>query len=339
MTVRGAVFSVLALLLAISAINSGNNLLILILSSLIAALLVSVLASNVGLRRLHVSLQLPTRIYAGQKAVFLLRLRNLKRLLPSFAVRLRSRHRMGGTRTETELFEEAHFPYLKPLGSLELQVETAFQERGLYAMEGFEVLTGFPFGFLIRRRHLEARGTIVVYPRLLEIEDLLRRHPGLTGTTSPHRPGRGGEVHTIREYRSGDRRHAVHWKATARTGRLMVKEFLAEEEPPHGLVLCREIRGHSELPAFESAVSAVATISHFLWNARERFNFRSDEFSGTVEEREQYRELMCYLASVKSSREETRGLAGKEPGEILFDALRPWGEPRRPGRRVSLGQA
>ena len=328
LTARGIVFLLVVLLLGVSTIDSGNNLLILVLSTLVAALLVSGFGSNLGLQNLHVSLQLPSRIHAGQKAVFLLTLRNLKRWVPSFGIRLRNRRCEEVGEEATDFFgQEQHFPYLAAGGSLELQMETIFGERGAYSLEGFEVTTSFPFGFLVRRRHLEARGMIVVYPRLLETENLLRRHPLLRGTTARFRPGQGREVYTIRDYRSGDRSQSVHWKATARTGRLMVKEFLAEEAPPHRLYLFREIRSCEDGTGFESAVSAVATIVRHLWKCRQRAQVSSTEFSCEVGDQKDYLEVMRYLALV-------RPLAGADPvlprnvqpGQVFFSAACPWGE-------------
>ena len=150
LTARGIVFLLVVLLLGVSTIDSGNNLLILVLSTLVAALLVSGFGSNLGLQNLHVSLQLPSRIHAGQKAVFLLTLRNLKRWVPSFGIRLRNRRCEEVGEEATDFFgQEQHFPYLAAGGSLELQMETIFGERGAYSLEGFEVTTSFPFGFLV----------------------------------------------------------------------------------------------------------------------------------------------------------------------------------------------
>lgn len=328
LTARGVVFLLVVLLLAASSINTGNNLLILVLSTLVAALLVSGFGSNLGLQNLHVSLQLPSRIHAGQKAVFLLTLRNLKRWVPSFGIRLRNRRSEEVGQESTDFFgKEQHFPHLAAGSSLELQMETVFEERGAYSLEGFEVATSFPFGFLQRRRHLQARGVIVVYPRLLEMENLLRRHPLLRGTAARFRPGQGREVYTIRDYRSGDRSQSVHWKATARTGRLMVKEFLAEEEPPHRLHLFREIGSCEGETSFESAVSAVATIVHHLWERRQRVQVSSAEFGCEVGEQKDYLEIMRYLALVRPLAGETPAFPRNlEPGQVVFSSACPWGE-------------
>ena len=56
-TRRGALFVLIIMVLAFSALNTGNNLLILILATLMAALIVSGIVANLVLHNLQVSLK------------------------------------------------------------------------------------------------------------------------------------------------------------------------------------------------------------------------------------------------------------------------------------------
>jgi uncharacterized protein (DUF58 family) len=46
-----------------------------------------------------------------------------------------------------------------------------------------------------------------------------------TGLARQQRPGTGQELHHLREYRQGDPRHTIDWKATARTGDLVTRVY------------------------------------------------------------------------------------------------------------------
>lgn len=56
------------------------------------------------------------------------------------------------------------------------------------------------------------------------------------------KPGGGfAENHEMRQYRPGDSMNQVHWKLTAKTGKLMVRE--AMEPVRHRLLLTMEVQG------------------------------------------------------------------------------------------------
>lgn len=145
----GALFILITLIIAFSTFNTGNNLLILILSVLLASLIVSGLVSNLVLQGLKIALTIPNSIHARQKAVFFLSLGNLKRFVPSFALKLKGRNKDGSDySTETDFFvQEKYFPYLQAGERWRVKLSCEFSRRGRYSVDGFEVTTTFPFGF------------------------------------------------------------------------------------------------------------------------------------------------------------------------------------------------
>ncbi len=84
----GVLYMVGVVLVAIAALNTGNNLLYIIVATLLAAILVSGIASAVVLRALELDIRLPEHVFAGQTIAGKVLLRNLRRYLPSFSVRL-----------------------------------------------------------------------------------------------------------------------------------------------------------------------------------------------------------------------------------------------------------
>ncbi len=302
-TARGALFLFLLVLIAASTLNTGNNLLVLVLSYLMAALLVSGMVSNLVLHGLRVTLNLPETIHAGQKAFSLLTLHNEKKYLPSFALSLRGK----GEAVEgaTDFFsQEKHFPFLRAGSFHTARLEARFHRRGVYPVSGFEVRTKFPFGFFFRGREVPAEGKITVYPLLLDVRSFLRRFPYLQGPEVYNQRGAGTGLYNIRDYQRGDDSRHIHWKSTAKLSRLMVKEFIEERDDAFQVVLSTHLpeRTTRALQAFENALSLVASLVLHYRNRTIPFSFYSGEFEIELNgRRENYESLMEYLAWVQPS--------------------------------------
>ena len=99
--------------------------------------------------------------------------------------------------------------------------------RGRYRFEETRVLLEDPFGLASAELKLGSTGALLVYPRLVELDDLF------TETGSQRQEGRrlllrrasGFDLHSVREWAEGESLRMVHWPATAHRARLMVKEL------------------------------------------------------------------------------------------------------------------
>lgn len=103
--------------------------------------------------------------------------------------------------------------------------------RGRYAVDEAAAVVEDPFGLERARVALPAQGALLVLPRIVELDVLFsesgpRAHDGRRLLL--RRPS-GFDVHSVREYEQGESLRTVHWKTTARRGRLMVKEL--QDEP------------------------------------------------------------------------------------------------------------
>ena len=76
------------IIVALAALNTGNNLLFLILASLIAIILMSGILSTITLTGVGMRLDLPEHIFAGQPVRAQVELHNEKLTLPSFSLRV-----------------------------------------------------------------------------------------------------------------------------------------------------------------------------------------------------------------------------------------------------------
>jgi len=103
--------------------------------------------------------------------------------------------------------------------------------RGRYGVDEAAVVVEDPFGLERARVPLTPQGAFLVLPRLVELDVLFSE----SGTHSHDgrrlllRRASGFDVHSVREYEEGESLRKVHWKTTARRGRLMVKEL--QDEP------------------------------------------------------------------------------------------------------------
>jgi len=211
----GALYIVITLLLGFSAVNTGNNLLFLVVSGLLAFMSVTGLTGMLNIKRLTPELLPPEELFAGVPATFRLRVRNAKRYLPAFLVRLEC---IGGPGVT--------IPLVPRSGAAEGNVTLTFPRRGWAAVDAITVSSPFPVNFFTRwwTFHLEER--FVVFPHLgrgpATGDGRERQHPGSTTRLSR---GLEGELERISDYSGAEPLRMIHWKLSARSDELLVKEF------------------------------------------------------------------------------------------------------------------
>jgi uncharacterized protein (DUF58 family) len=282
MTGGGLVVLGLCIVVGLAAYNTGNNLLFLVFSVLTSTLFVAWSAGRASLRDLTVAARFPDHIFAGEPAQVLVSLRNPKRLLPSFSILVEARHQLPAEdETRRRLLRRlpraryakralAHFTHVPRRARAEQRVEQVFPQRGHVFVTGFELSTRFPFGFFRLRRRLRARNVdLIIYPRLEPAGDELHLLPMNAGRLLSARRGAGHDLHSLREYQPQDDVRHIDWKATARAGHLVVREFASEDERRVHVVLDTRVREQgdaADLAArFERGVAlAAAHVAHFL---------------------------------------------------------------------------
>ena len=281
----GAVF-----ILILAAVNTGNNLLFMILGCCLAGILISGVLSRAVLTKVELKFDLPERIFAEQPVLAEIELRNEKQLCPSFSLRVIGESKSGGKKVTAQILTQAvFFPYIARLSAVRQKVELRFPRRGAYHQDAFGIRTRFPFGFFEKTRQVESKIDIVVYPRVEPAEQFYEVLPLLSGEIASHFRGRGHELHSLRQYQSNDNARFVDWKVTARSGRLMVREFAREDERRVMLVLDPFVGppradlgplGEAEHEdRFERAVSMAACIAWHFHEIDSVLQFRTDRFS------------------------------------------------------------
>jgi uncharacterized protein (DUF58 family) len=87
-TKAGVVYVLVTLVIGIAGLNTGNNLLYIVVAAMLAAILVSGVVSALVLRGLELDVRLPEHVFAGRPVLGRIVLRNSRRFLPSFSIRV-----------------------------------------------------------------------------------------------------------------------------------------------------------------------------------------------------------------------------------------------------------
>jgi uncharacterized protein (DUF58 family) len=204
-------------------------------------------------------------------------------------------------------------------------------QRGIYRLGPATITSGDPFGLFPRSRREEGTGRVVVYPRLLPLEQLGLPAGFPLGEGKPekwifHDPSRPVGV---RDYRREDPFRHIHWKATARRLQLQVKLHEPTTTLETAIFLGMDTFGRPSTPTFEHAVSVAATLAYRLIGQRHPvglyLNGGSPDSMGSTElapaaSQEQLVQILELLAGVEP-------VAG-DPIELLLERVArrlPWG--------------
>lgn len=145
-------------------------------------------------------------------------------------------------------------------------------KRGRYTVGPTTVVASDPFGLVTADTRSTDTAQLIVQPKVEPLAPLTLPIAWRDGAaTLSHSVGSGGsDDASVREFRHGDDLRKIHWRSTAKTGALMVRQ---EERPWHGeSLLLLDTRALSfpvpaaeeESPAFEWAISTAASIATHL---------------------------------------------------------------------------
>lgn len=256
-TREGWWFLLTTLGLGFSALNTGNNLLYLLLSMLLGTIVVSGILSEQTMRRVRLSATTPREVFAGSPVVVGCVVANAKRVLPSFSLVVE----VAGARGSPA--RRFFVPKLDSGQERLISWEETFLRRGRHRLPDVRLMTRFPFGLFLKAAPPIRLGEFLVFPavRPLALEDL--RTLGGAGGERETRPGRGTDLYNLREYRWGDDPRLIHWKSTAKSGVVMVRELEAETASRIRLVL-EAPPGSPDPEQLEIAISRAATLACHL---------------------------------------------------------------------------
>ena len=317
-TREGTIYLILALVIGIAALNTGNNLLFIVVSAMLAAVVVSGVASAMVLLGLELDVVVPEHLFAGSVSTARLLLRNKNRFMPSFSVSIvppkqkKPRKHISIHRSSfrfppksppgkewflwpdlsvrwtqepvqpDELFRgTVYFPFIPARQSAHAEVDLSFATRGSYAQSGFGLQTRFPFSFLIKTRTIAMKREVIVYPSVEATDEFFEMLPLITGEFESYIRGRGYDLYRIREYSAEDSARYVDWKASARTGDLKVREFTREDERKLRLVFDNPAPGAISSASYERGVALAASLAWHFAGELTDLSFTAPDYRGT----------------------------------------------------------
>lgn len=253
LTKVGTVYLIATVILAISAINTGNNALYIGVALMLGSLLLSGMASKGGLKGLHAEVGAPGEVWAGRPARGTLRLRNGSRLW----------HVRDLVLTSEALAEPVLIPLVRRRQTVVIEASFLFPRRGLAHVNAIDSYTRYPFGFFLKKRRLRVSSEVVVFPRLLAGTASTERFRATSGEqTTANRAGISSELHSFREYTRGDSLRHVHWKKSASLGRWIMKQTDAETGKSAHVVVDPYLPKHVSADEFEEMIATAATFIH-----------------------------------------------------------------------------
>lgn len=229
--------------------NTGNNLLFLVVSALLAFMAATGYAGMLNIKGVIPELLPPDEIFAGTPARFNLLLRNKKRYIPSFLIRLS----VAGN-------GETLLPFVGSAENLASTMTLTFPERGRQTVGRISVSSPFPVNFFTRYWNYSSDTACIVYPRPLPSADNgAGDDAARPGSGTKEIRGLDGELEGIREYSGAEPLRAIHWKLSARGEELLIKEFGSRSAPP--LIIKLESLSGTDIEA---------KLSHAAWLIKQR---------------------------------------------------------------------
>ncbi len=281
----GLLYVAITMLVAVGAFNSQNNLLYWTFGFALALLLASGVISGAMLMGVRVERAWISAASEGEMLLIRYQVRNINRLVPAFALTIAEEgfeEPVGKRPWYMRLFQAADpATILEPIlitprtfvahvGAGETvfaESRTVARHRGAVSFTGFVVTTSFPFGLMRKSLHVPHHAASVVTPRAVQTEVVpaggSSRHGSLGG--SSRRSGRGEEFFALREYSQGDSPRDIAWRASAKRGSLLVRQFAAPS--PRRVWIVLHLRAH---PGFTAADEQAIRVGAGLAQAAER---------------------------------------------------------------------
>jgi len=248
LTRAGGVFSAGIVAIGFAAVNTGNNLLFLLLGAMVGAMVLSWVISRQVLLPLSVVRRVPRGVHAGELFSIRHELSHTGGRIPAFAVDVGERGLAGcGFAT-----------WVPPLGHLSVGQEAHFVRRGTFPLTDVVLATSAPFGLLRRERNIPLPGELVIWPRIHpgpEVEPEVGEVSGPSAPSGERGAPARGEYRSSREFRVGDSPRDLDRKASLRTGRAVVREY--EREGGSDLWVALDL----SLPAGDEAEAEVERVA------------------------------------------------------------------------------
>ncbi len=211
----GIVYIGVSIVLGVLSINSGNNFHYLATAAMLGFMLASGVAGRRNIRVAEVSFEFPDEIYADIPFLLFVEVRNPNRRVPIYLIEVK----VDG--------KPLMFPVVNPGETSRQSVAFSFSSRGGHRIEEVLLYSVYPFNLFTRYWPIEGDLSVTAFPTPLKPagEQLYLRTDDerLNGKSS--RLQAEEDTIGVRPYVEGDNMRQIHWKTSARTGKLSTRIY------------------------------------------------------------------------------------------------------------------
>lgn len=217
----GWIYSLLCIVLGIAAINTGNNLIYIIDAAMLGFMGISGFFGVKNINGIKVDITEPDEIYAAKNSFVKVKVTNTKNFFPCFLIRIHIDDK------------SVLFPFIDNKSTEEKYINHTFETRGFYTVNQCIISSVYPFNFFIRFKDTHITKKILVFPE--PVQSKIKKFNfsnDMKGDKETEEEGYGSTPQSVREYRDGDPFKYIHWKAYAKTGKMITKIMNDERDDP-----------------------------------------------------------------------------------------------------------
>ncbi|MEM1221206.1 MAG: DUF58 domain-containing protein, partial [Verrucomicrobiota bacterium] len=224
LTVTGWMMIIVSLGIGSAAYNTSSNILFMTLSLLLSSFILSGILSHMNFRKMRWALEAPSHLQVGEAGLGEVDVDNRKNLFPTMGICF-----LVESDAEDQIYR-LYTPYvMSARETAKLEWTFVPKKRGICTVRLTGIESKFPFGFLRKAKLIDVEEKVPIWPARV---DYAFKPSGngrrfLSGITK-RKAGQGNDLLNLRHYERGDPPRLIHWKATARMNRLMIRQ-LAEE--------------------------------------------------------------------------------------------------------------
>lgn len=266
LTNEGWWFILFTVAIGTAAINTGVNLLYLILSMMLSFIIISGILSELTFRKIKITRSLPHSVFASEEFEVTLQVQNDKKLTPSFSLFVED---SPGSGKELEKMKACYLLKIPGRERRSVAYSARVWKRGLFTLNGFRVHSGYPFNFFNKHMRIPGVDSILVYPRLYELNpaEILAGGERADALRKLSLRAKGEEdFRGLKEFRDGDNPRHIHWVSSARHRKIMLKEF--EKQRANKMIVVLDtylpVGSPEKLESLEHAVSTAASLITFF---------------------------------------------------------------------------
>ncbi len=266
---EGRLLIIITLAIGLAALNTGSNLLYLVLGMLLALIVASGLLSQLVLSKLTISRHVPSGIQASVAFISRTDLTNRKRWMPAFSLNITlSASKLG-------FGADSFVRCVDADQTQSVYSEFTFSRRGRHDLSTFEgsISTRFPFGLFTKSRRFASSGTVVVLPAPTSTFSDEQVNIGASSSTSRSLQ-LSDDVDGVKVFSEGDDLKRIDWKRSTIGEHLIVRDA----PPTHGrtqhIWLCRSLSTVPFDPLEEAWISFIYELARRAQDRKAQFVLR-----------------------------------------------------------------